>query len=416
MGHERIRQLLVDTFPSPEAAGRTSVPEGKKGPYLRIHCFSVFVRDMERSLDFYLNRLGFRELSDSTEEMSRCVTVAPPDGTAILALVAPTPESDEYALIGKCRFTVLVTDDVVAKFDEWSARGVWFPHPPLRESWGGVVTGFVDLDGNRFTLVGFDPANEEIGAHRTAAHELEYARDVQAKLFPQIMPPVKTLDYAGACLPARHVGGDYYDFLDLGRGRIGLVLADICGKGIAAALMMSNLQAHVRNLCESYSSRPFVPLAAPQPQRFLETVNRLFFGTTAAEAYATLIFVEYDDAERRLRYANCGHLAALLFRSDGAVERLPSTCGVLGLFKNWECVAGERQVLPGDTLCLYTDGVTESFDDTGGEFGEDRLIASLRRHRPAPAEAIVQSAIEEVQSFSARERHDDITLIVAKCR
>ena len=413
MGHDQIRYLLEDTFPSPHAI--LSWPK-RDGPYVRIHCLAVFVRDIEQSLQFYVGQLGFRTLSDSTDDMGRSVTIAPPDGTAILALIAPKPHTEEYALVGKGRFVVFVTDDVPAKFSEWQSRGVRFSHPPQAEAWGGIVTGFEDLDGNRFSLVGFDPASREITAHRRALQEMEAARQVQAKLFPQVQPALATLDYAGICVQARQVGGDYYDFLDLGRSRLGLIVADISGKGLAAALLMSNLQAHVRNLCTSYSMRPYTPIAVEQPQRFLQTVNRLFFETTAPEAYATLFFVEYDDATRRLKYANCGHLSALILRRDNALERLTSNCAVMGLFTNWTCSTQECVLDSGDTFLLYSDGVTESFDCAGDEFGEHRLTEAFHNYRNLPPQVMVRSIVDDVQRFSHEEQHDDITLIAAKCR
>src|SRR5206468_370643 len=142
------------------------------------------------------------------------------------------------------------------------------------------------------------------------------AKQVQARLFPQTLPPLKTLEYAGICRQARQVGGDYYDFLDLGSERLGFVIGDISGKGIAAALLMANLQANLR----SQSA-----IAVDQPQRLLRSVNQLFCENTTNGAFATLFFAEYDDATRRLRYANCGHLAALLLRCNDSIERLEST-------------------------------------------------------------------------------------------
>src|SRR6185369_17233592 len=130
------------------------------------------------------------------------------------------------------------------------------------------------------------------------------------------------------CIQARQVGGDYYDFLDLGRERFGLVIGDIAGKGIAAALMMANLQANLRSQCA---------IALDQPQRLLRSVNQLFYENTTDSAYATFFFSEYDDQSQRLRYANCGHLPALLLRSDNTLERLDSTGTVLGLFNEWDC-------------------------------------------------------------------------------
>ncbi len=243
-------------------------------------------------------------------------------------------------------------------------------------------------------------------AERRAAQEMEIARDVQARLFPQRLPPIQTLDYAGVCIQARKVGGDYYDFLDLGSQRVGLVIGDIAGKGIAGALLMANLQANLRGQ---------LAMAVDQPQRLLHSVNQLFFENTAENAYATLIFAEYDDKAQMLRYANCGHLPGLLLRSSGEMECLHSTCTVLGLFREWECQASEAGLLPGDTLALYTDGVTEACNDHGEEFGDERLAEALRRHRHLSAKGLLGAVVDEVQRFSPEEQQDDITLIVARC-
>jgi serine phosphatase RsbU (regulator of sigma subunit) len=244
---------------------------------------------------------------------------------------------------------------------------------------------------------------------------MEAARQVQSRLFPHVQPALETLDYAGVCVQARHVGGDYYDFLELGHRRLGLIVADICGKGMAAALLMANLQAHVRNLCTSYSMRPYVPIVVEQPQRFLQAVNQLFFETTRQESYATVLFIEYDDATRRLKYANCGHLAALILRRDNSLERLPSSCPVMGLFKDWACWTEECALASGDTLLLYSDGVTESFNAGGEEFGEENLTEAFRKYRGLHPQIMVQSIVKDVQQFSDEEQHDDITLIAAKC-
>jgi serine phosphatase RsbU (regulator of sigma subunit) len=248
---------------------------------------------------------------------------------------------------------------------------------------------------------------ERLESERRAAQELEIAKQVQARLFPQSLPPRKSLEYAGICIQARQVGGDYYDFLNLGQERLGLVIGDVAGKGIAAALLMANLQATLRSQCA---------IALDQPQRFLRSVNQLFYENTADGAYATLFFAEYDEGMRRLRYANCGHLSALLLRRDNNLERLDSTCTVLGLFEEWECSIEDRELFSGDTLALYTDGITESCNAAGEEFGEQRLIEALRQHRDLSSQALLASIVDEVRRFSPGEQHDDITLIVAKCR
>jgi serine phosphatase RsbU (regulator of sigma subunit) len=407
--------------------------------HLRVHAVNIYVRDQDRSLRFYLDQLGFNLAFDARfGSGGRWVAVAPPDGTALLMLVAAKRGTQEYKLIGRATQVAFVTEDVMAKFHEWRNRGVRFGHPPrLRRFkyerpanapatasgedspvWGAVFTRFKDVDGNSFALVGFDEVSREVEAQRRAlaerleaerraAQEIEIAKQVQARLFPQELPKLKTLEYGGVCIQARQVGGDYYDFLSLGRGRLGLVIGDIAGKGIAGALLMANLQANLRSQCA---------MALDQPQRFLRSVNQLFFENTAASAYATLFFAEYDDRSGRLRYANCGHLPALLLRRGGGLERLESTCTVVGLFAAWDCVIDECQLLPGDTLALYTDGVTEAFNEAEEEFGVERLIAALRGHREQPVDAMVASIADEVRRFNPSEQYDDITLIVAQRR
>ncbi len=430
----------MGSAPSPARAGRYLQPLHKNAPYLSIHAINIFVRDQDRSLRFYVDQLGFDLAFDAAiQSGDRWVAVSPPDGSTVLALVAPKPDTKEFGLIGRSTHIVFVTEDVIGKYNEWRQRGVRFQHTPrlkrvkyerplaspsaqLNDAqppvWGGVFTRFKDVDGNSFSLVGFDEVSREVEAQRRAiaekletehraAQELEIAKQVQARLFPQTLPSLKTLDYAGVCVQARQVGGDYYDFLDLGRDRVGLVIGDIAGKGIAAALLMANLQANLRSQCA---------IALDHPERFLKSVNQLFFENTIDSAYATLFFAEYDDRTQRLRYANCGHLCALLLRGDNSLERLDSTCTVLGIFKEWDCSMGTCQLHSGDTLALYTDGITESLNGDGEEFGEHNLIAALRRHREASPQALVASIVDEVQRFGPHEQHDDVTAIVAKCR
>ena len=414
----------------------------RQDPYLRLQSVTIYVRDLDQSLSFYLEQLGFQLIFDARIQPGRrFVTVAPPDGTANLTLVSPDPGSEQLKLIGRPMPVTFVTEDVIAKYREWTKRGVRFqfaprlkrlkyevhvrapqspdPSVPSAEHapiWGGVFTRFRDPDGNSFSLVSFDEVTQAVEAQRRAladrlesdrriAQELEIAKQVQARLFPQSQPPLKTLEYAGLCIQARKVGGDYYDFLDLGKERLGFVIGDISGKGIAAALLMANLQANLRSQCA---------IALDQPQRLLCSVNQLFCDNTPDGAFATLFFAEYDDTVSRLRYANCGHLPGLLLHSDDTVERLDATATVLGIFKDWDCEIGECQLLPGDTLALYTDGITESYNSDDDQFGEQRLIEVLQRHRDAPSQSVLASIVDEVQRFSPCEQRDDITLIIAK--
>jgi serine phosphatase RsbU (regulator of sigma subunit)/predicted enzyme related to lactoylglutathione lyase len=389
----------------------------KQDPYVSLHFIMIFVRDQERSLRFYLDQLGFRLIVDQSVAGHRWIEVAPSDGTANIALAQALPDS-VATLVGRDTGIYFITEDIQAKYDEWSSRGVRFASPPQKPPWGGIFTRFEDPDGNSFGLASFDELTlgvamrrralaQKLEAERQAEREVEIARQVQERLFPQRIPPARTLDYAGACLPARHVGGDYYDFLDLGQQRLGLVIADIAGKGMAAALLMANLQANLRSQCA---------IATQHPNQFLRSVNQLFFENTADSDYATFFFSEYNDALRRLRYANCGHLPALLLRRDGSLERLSSTATVLGLFDQWDCALEECQLFPGDTLLLYTDGATESFSDSGEEFGDHRLIESLHRHRALSPRALIDSVVDDVRRFNPGEQRDDITLIVGQVR
>jgi len=267
-------------------------------PFLSIHAVRVYVRNLDRSLRFYLEQLAFRLVIDTRlQSGERWVAVSPPDGTTILTLVTPKPNTAEYKLIGRSTQVVLCTSDVAAKFQQWSSNGVRFIGTPrlrrikyvsasadspssssptvtgsatvsvarggklLGEEtpiWGSVSVRFRDVDGNTFSLVSFDElthaveserriAAEKLEAERRVTQELAIATQVHSRLFPQSMPQLESLEYAGACIPARAVGGDYYDFLSLGPDRLGFVIADVAGKGIAAALLMANLQANLRS-------------------------------------------------------------------------------------------------------------------------------------------------------------------------
>jgi len=417
----------------------------RQEPFLRLQSVMIYVRNLDRSLAFYLDLLGFQIVFDGRSQPNQIrqpwVVVGPPDGTANLTLIVPRTDSEQFKQIGRASHVTFVTEDVLAKFREWSKRGVHFlSNPRLRRFkhalqskpqlpndsgagdhappiWGAVFSRFRDPDGNTFSLVSFDEVTHAVEAQRRmvaerqeaerrTAQELEIAQQVQSRLFPQTLPRMRTLEYAGICHQARQVGGDYYDFLDLGGERLGLVVGDISGKGIAAALLMANLQANLRSQAA---------VALDNPQRFLCSVNQLFCQNTSGGSFATLFFAEYDDTARRLRYINCGHLCALLLRAGGSLERLSSTATILGAFKEWDCEVEESQLFPGDTLALYTDGITEAFSPHREEFGEERLVEALRRHRSLPPCDLLSSVVDEVRRFSPHEQHDDITLIIAKC-
>jgi serine phosphatase RsbU (regulator of sigma subunit) len=279
------------------------------------------------------------------------------------------------------------------------------------ESYSGEDKRLLDSVANQagIALENFDLAEsmaERLEAERRARQEMDIARQVQSKLLPQKAPLLQTIEYAGACIQARAVGGDYYDFLDLGEGRVGFVLADVAGKGISAALLMANLQAHLRSQ-SAIVSHDFAET--------LERVNRLFFESTEPNNYATLFIGVYEDQSRRLRYVNCGHNPPVILHSD-RVERLCATATVLGLFEQWQCDVAEAVICPNDILAICTDGVLEAANPAGEEFGEAGLVAALRCRRDDSASELLASVIEAVKIFAPGDQADDITLLVAKSK
>jgi len=240
-----------------------------------------------------------------------------------------------------------------------------------------------------------------------AAQEMEIAKQVQARLFPQTAPALATLEYAGACTQTRAVGGDYYDFISLAPGRVGLVVADVCGKGLSAALLMAGLRADLRSKCQ------MVPLDLAH---MLEMANNMFYESTELGVFVSLFFGDYEDTTRRLRYANCGHNPPLLLRADGTVEYLAGTGPVLGVLPEWKCSVAEVQMASGDILVSFTDGIQEAVNEAGEEFGIGRLLEAVRANRHLPVSSLLKVIGTTVQTFSNGQQEDDQTLIVARAR
>ncbi len=239
---------------------------------------------------------------------------------------------------------------------------------------------------------------------KKAKSELEIARHVQQRLLPQHAQSLKTLNYGGRCLPAREIGGDYYDFLDLGPGRLGFLLADVSGKGVAGAMLTANLQASFRSQLE---------LGVKHGKALLTSVNKLFHESTPAEYFATMFYAEYRDQSRELRYINCGHPAALLVRSNGSIDRLEASALPIGIFSGWKCEEKSVPLAPGDVLLVVSDGVLEAGVDGGEEFGEQRLIAAAAGG-PADVEGLLEHILGQVLHFSPGAQGDDVTIVALK--
>jgi sigma-B regulation protein RsbU (phosphoserine phosphatase) len=285
-------------------------------------------------------------------------------------------------------------------------------------AWGNVelaveamhrgATDFVQKPWDNLRLLGTIEKQARDGAVRRSAQrmarsEIEIARHVQEKLFPQPVKQMRTIRYAARCVPARDVSGDYYDFLDLGPEAIGFLLADVSGKGMAAALLMASLQAAFRSQTE----------VVRDGCELLRGINRLFYSSTPAEQYATVFFADYDDRERTLRYVNCGHPAPLLVRANGDVERLHSTAPVVGLLSHWDCAEGTLTLEPGDTLVAFSDGVSEAGIEGEDEFGEERLLAAILAARDRGPEQVIQTITDGVCAH-AGGAGDDCTMLVIR--
>jgi serine phosphatase RsbU (regulator of sigma subunit)/predicted enzyme related to lactoylglutathione lyase len=386
--------------------------------HLRIQAITVPVTDLVRSLEFFETVLGFRIIQQVRLPTGKCLGfVAPPDGAAILVLGEADSNGLDRGRVGTPTGVVFVTDSIEARYREWSDRGVRFTDSPKAIPWGGRYTSFLDPDGNAYGLAEADAVTQQLETERRAiaereareqraAVEIAIATQVQAGLLPSYRPQLATLDYAGICLQARRVGGDYFDFLDFGAGRVGLVVGDVSGKGLGAALLMANLQAHVRS---QYS------LHRDDLTAMLTSVNHLFLKSAPAASYATLFFGVYDDRSRQLRFVNCGHPPALLLRRDGAVEQMATTSPVLGMFETWTGLTSSVDLDAGDVMVLYTDGVTEALDAAGDEFGVTRLAEALCVERFDSAERLLDRAVSAVRSFSGAQQDDDITIVVARC-
>lgn len=279
----------------------------------------------------------------------------------------------------------------------------------------------------------------EMAREEKLKRELEIAQEVQARLFPQSVPHFATLDIAGVCLPAQGVAGDYYDFLPLAPGRLGIAIGDISGKGISAALLMANLQASLRSQAA---------LAGDEVAKLLCTVNMLLYHSTDVNKYATLFYGTYDDASRRLTYVNAGHNAPLLVRGQSLGEpngagsssarvihpaasgslalaaELETSCGIqrletggmiIGAFESPAFQQETIHLASGDLIVAYTDGIIEAQSPEGEAFGEECLEQLVLQSTGSCASELVNVIIQAVSDFTrGADQHDDMTLVVMK--
>jgi sigma-B regulation protein RsbU (phosphoserine phosphatase) len=233
--------------------------------------------------------------------------------------------------------------------------------------------------------------------------EFEEARLIQRGLLPTAMPQTSAVQLASSWKPANGVGGDCFDALSFPGGGVGITIADVAGKGVPAALLMSNLQAAVRAFAQELAG----------PSSVTASVNRLLCRNMASGRFVTFCYARIDVAAKRLIYANAGHNPPFLIHADGRVDKLNPSGTVLGVFAESTYEQGEFAIDRGDRLVLYTDGITESRNPAGDEFGEDGLAESGLLHRALPAEEMLAAILKDVETFNTGVYEDDATLIVA---
>ena len=264
-------------------------------------------------------------------------------------------------------------------------------------------TGLALQNANLMTAIAGEVAQRE-----RLNREVEIAREVQERLFPQKLPVIQGLDYAGHCRPALGVGGDYYDFLALPKGQLGIAIGDVSGKGIAAALMMASLQASLR----SEATRAPENLATA-----IASINRLVFEASASNRYATFFYGQYDPVTGRFDYVNAGHNPPIIFHRDDrdGVVRLEPGGTVIGLLEHAAYEQGSVTLRPGDVLVAFTDGISEAMNLDDEEWGEDQLIETICQTPCTSARQMLDHLFSAATHFAgAAPQHDDMTLVVVR--
>ena len=232
--------------------------------------------------------------------------------------------------------------------------------------------------------------------------EIADARAIQQGLLPKEIPQLPGYEIASAWQSALTVGGDYFDILPFGEEALGLCIADVAGKGLPAALLMSNLQAAVRGLAS---------LSLP-PDGLCSRLNALLCRNMTSDRFITFFYAQLDGPTRLFRYASAGHNPPFLLHRDGTHRRLREGGGVLGVFPNQKFDLGSAQLAPGDRVILFTDGVTEASNPEGEEYGEARLLGLLEQHRASSAGELKKRILNASAAFSLGHSHDDVTLMV----
>lgn len=237
---------------------------------------------------------------------------------------------------------------------------------------------------------------------REKNREIDEARQTQQKLLPRTRSQVCGFEVLAYSQPAGEIGGDYFDALPVGEDSAAVCVADVAGKGIPAALVMANIQASVRSLAEH----------TPDPGRLCRELNGMMVKNTRSDRFATFFYGVLNAEEGTLRYTNAGHVPPILIRADGSIARLDEGGTMLGIFPNINYQETEVSFRYGEKLVIVTDGITEAENAQQEQFGEDRLISLVRKHRDLPSSQLQRLLLDSVGSFSGGVLQDDATLLV----
>lgn len=265
-----------------------------------------------------------------------------------------------------------------------------------------VAAGRERREARRRALEESQARQEMIAQLHRQEQEVADARAIQQGLLPKEIAQLPGYDITGASQSALTVGGDYFDVLPFARETLGLCIADVAGKGLPAAMLMSNLQAAVRGLAAL--SLPADGLCA--------RLNSLLCRNMTPDRFITFFYAHLDGPAQLLRYASAGHNPPFLLRPDGSHDRLREGGCVLGVFPDQKFDLGTVQLASGDRLILYTDGVTEANSPEGEEFGEERLLRLLEQNRTASVAELRDRILGTVAEFSGGHWHDDATLLI----
>jgi sigma-B regulation protein RsbU (phosphoserine phosphatase) len=256
---------------------------------------------------------------------------------------------------------------------------------------------FMKFWGQRFSAT--VPVEIETCSEWTAACE------VQQRFLQYPEPGIDTLSYSARCRQVRELGGDAYDFVPLPHNRLALAVGDASGKGLAAALMISNVQSSLRTA---------VAFAGNDGAAVLGAVNREVHASSLPNRYATLFYGVFDEATRALRYVNAGHNPPMVLRRDRSVRRLESGGPPVGMFPNWTYKEGAVRLDPGDLVLAFTDGVTEAVNPAGDEWGEEGLLRAVAEHDAQSADEMVEGIFRSMDEFSLGRQSDDATVMVLR--